>query len=114
MADRLQIYNYFEREPELKVLFIFNDDFLALELQEVQWKEGYRYVDFKGDWFTTKYLLNTEWGNDKVILYFHQQSPLQKKSLQEKFPLYATIWSTVQYDCVRREKHSATTVRPDA
>jgi PglZ domain. len=92
-----KIYNYFEREPELKVLFIFNDDFLALELQEVQWKEGYRYVDFKGDWFTTKYLLNTEWGNDKVILYFHQQSPLQKKSLQEKFPLLDVLTANMEY-----------------
>jgi late competence protein required for DNA uptake (superfamily II DNA/RNA helicase) len=27
-----KIYNYFEHEPELKVLSIFNDDFLNLEL----------------------------------------------------------------------------------
>lgn len=27
-----KIYNYFEHEPELKMLFIFNDDFLNLEL----------------------------------------------------------------------------------
>ena len=79
-----KIYNYFERDPELKVLFIFNDEFLAMELEEAQWKEGYRYVDFKGDWFTTKYKLYTEWSNDKVILYFHQPSPLQMKSLQEQ------------------------------
>ena len=31
-----KIYNYFERESDLKVLFIFNDDFLALELKEAQ------------------------------------------------------------------------------
>ena len=37
-----KIYTYFDREPDLKVLFIFNDEFLADELREVQWKEGYR------------------------------------------------------------------------
>ena len=30
-----KIYQYFERDPELKVLFIFNNEFLAMELQEV-------------------------------------------------------------------------------
>lgn len=90
-----KIYNYFERDPELKVLFIFND--LAMELEEAQWKEGYRYVDFKGDWFTTKYKLYTEWTNDKVILYFHQPSPLQMKSLQEKFPLMDVLVANMEY-----------------
>ena len=92
-----KIYNYFERDPELKVLFIFNDEFLAMELEEAQWKEGYRYVDFKGDWFTTKYKLYTEWTNDKVILYFHQPSPLQMKSLQEKFPLMDVLVANMEY-----------------
>lgn len=92
-----KIYNYFEHDPDLKVLFIFNDEFLAMELEEAQWKEGYRYVDFKGDWFTTKYKLYTEWSNDKVILYFHQPSPLQMKSLQEKFPLMDVLVANMEY-----------------
>ena len=92
-----KIYNYFERDPNLKVLFIFNDEFLAMELEEAQWEEGYRYVDFKGDWFTTKYKLYTEWSNDKVILYFHQPSPLQMKSLQEKFPLMDVLVANMEY-----------------
>ena len=54
-----KIYNYFDKNPDLRVLFIFNDEFLAMELAEATWKEGYRYVDFKGDWFTTKYNLDT-------------------------------------------------------
>ena len=82
-----KIYNYFDREPDLKVLFIFNDEFLADELREVQWKEGYRFVDFQGDWFTVKYNLDNAWADDRVVLYFHQESPLQKKSLREKFLL---------------------------
>lgn len=92
-----KIYNYFEREPELKVLFIFNDEFLADELSEVEWKAGYRYIDFKGDWFTTKYKLDTEWANEKIILYFHQPSPLQVKSLQDKFPLLDVLVANMEY-----------------
>ena len=42
-----KIYQYFERDPELKVLFIFNNEFLAVELQEIEWRTGYRYVDFR-------------------------------------------------------------------
>ena len=55
-----KIYNYFERDPELKVLFIFNDEFLAIELEEAQWKEGYRYVDSKetGSLPSTSYIRN--------------------------------------------------------
>ena len=32
-AVQQKIYDYFERDPELKVLFIFNNEFLAAELQ---------------------------------------------------------------------------------
>lgn len=96
-TSQQKIYNYFEREPELKVLFIFNDVFLADELSVVEWKAGYRYVDFKGDWFTTKYKLDTKWADEKVILYFHQPSPLQIKSLQEKFPLLDLLVANMEY-----------------
>ena len=51
-----KIYNYFDREPDLKVLFIFNDEF-----------------------------------------YFHQESPLQKKSLRESFPLLDVLTANMEY-----------------
>ena len=92
-----KIYQYFERDPELKVLFIFNNEFLAMELQEVEWRTGYRYVDFKGDWFTMKYRLDNEWQNDKVILLFHQPSPLDVKSLQASFPLMDVLAANMEY-----------------
>ena len=77
-AVQQKIYDYFERDPELKVLFIFNNEFLAAELQSLEWRTGYRYVDFKGDWFTVKYNLDNDWQYDKVILMFHQPSPLAR------------------------------------
>ena len=92
-----KIYQYFERDPELKVLFIFNNEFLAMELQEIEWRTGYRYVDFKGDWFTVKYRLDNEWQNDKVILLFHQPSPLEVKSLQASFPLMDVLAANMEY-----------------
>lgn len=92
-----KIYNYFDKNPDLRVLFIFNDEFLAMELAEATWKEGYRYVDFKGDWFTTKYNLYTTWANEKVILYFHQESPLQRKFLQGQFPLLDVLTANMEY-----------------
>ena len=92
-----KIYQYFERDPELKVLFIFNDEFLAAELETLEWRSGYRYVDFKGDWFTVKYNLDNDWQNDKVILMMHQASPLQFKSLQKDFPLLDMLVANMEY-----------------
>lgn len=92
-----KIYQYFERDPELKVLFIFNNEFLAMELQGLEWRTGYRYVDFKGDWFTVKYNLDNDWQYDKVILMMHQPSPLEMKSLQSSFPLMDILVANMEY-----------------
>ena len=92
-----KIYQYFERDPELKVLFIFNQEFLAVELEGAEWRTGYRYVDFKGDWFTVKYRLDNEWQHDKVVLLFHQPSPLEVKSLQASFPLMDLLVANMEY-----------------
>jgi hypothetical protein len=92
-----KIYQYFERDPELKVLFIFQNEFLAVELEGLEWRTGYRYVDFKGDWFTVKYNLDNDWQYDKVILMMHQASPLQKKSLQGSFPLMDVLVANMEY-----------------
>ena len=77
-----KIYNYFDREPDLKVLFIFNDDFLADELREVQWKEGYRFVDFQGDWFTVKYNLD-----NAGSALFPSRVPFAKEIVEGEFPV---------------------------
>ena len=69
-----KIYQYFERDPKLRVLFIFNNDFIVDELANSQWADGYEYVDSKGDWFTTKYKLDNEWKDKKIVLIMHQVS----------------------------------------
>ena len=95
-----KIYDYFERDTELRVLFIFQDSvdmFTTAELESTEWKSGYRYRDFKGDWFTTKYRLDNDWQNDKIVIYCHQESPLRKKSLQASFPLMDVLAANMEY-----------------
>lgn len=95
-----KIYDYFDRDTELRVLFIFQDSvdmFTTAELESVEWKSGYRYIDFKGDWFTTKYRLDNDWQNDKIVIYCHQESPLRKKSLQTSFPLMDVLAANMEY-----------------
>ena len=95
-----KIYDYFDRDTELRVLFIFQDSvdmFTTAELESVEWKSGYRYIDFKGDWFTTKYRLDNDWQNDKIVIYCHQESPLRNKSLQASFPLMDVLAANMEY-----------------
>lgn len=95
-----KIYDYFERDTELRVLFIFQnsvDMFTTAELESAEWKPGYRYVDFKGDWFTVKYCLDNDWQNDKVVIFCHQDSPLKKKALQASFPLMDVLAANMEY-----------------
>lgn len=95
-----KIYDYFDRDTELRVLFIFQDSvdmFTTAELESAEWKSGYRYIDFKGDWFTTKYRLDNDWQNDKIVIYCHQESPLRKKSLQASFPLMDVLAANMEY-----------------
>ena len=92
-----KIYQYFERNPQLRVLFIFNNEFLAEELKGADWAEGYRYVDFKDESFTVKYNLDNDWKDDKVILMVHQFSPLKQKSLQASFPLMDVLTANMEY-----------------
>ena len=92
-----KIFNYFEREPDLRVLFIFKDEFVALELEGLQWPEPYMYVEFKGDWFTTKYRLDNEWADKKIVIFFRQESPLTNKALQIDFPLMDVLAANAEY-----------------
>lgn len=92
-----KLYAYFKRNPLLKVLFIFNDPFLHDDLQGMSWETDFIYVDFKGDWFTTKYNLDHDWADKKVVLYMDMSSPPKQKSLQEKFPLMDVLAANMEY-----------------
>lgn len=91
-----KILSYFDN-PEVRVLFVFNNPLLSNELKEEEWDENFIYVEFKGDWFTTKYRLENEWSDKKVILYMAMPSPLEVKSNQENFPLMDVLVANVEY-----------------
>lgn len=83
-----KIYNYFERNPRLHVLFVF-DPFgeLEVEFREWTWKDGYKYVPFDGGWFKTKYAIEHDWKDEKVILLFRQNNPMGNQQSMLEFPL---------------------------
>lgn len=93
-----KIYNYFERNEKLKVLFIFDPmDAIASELHAVSWRDGFRFIEFDGAWFKTKYALENEWKEDKVILIFKQASPFTSTISMLKFPLLDVLCTNMEY-----------------
>ena len=92
-----KIYSYFERNENLRILFLFDPlDEIGTELHTQEWKPGYRYVDFDGCWFRMQYQLEHEWVNDKVILHFLRQSPVTTKDKQD-FPLLGLLVANMEY-----------------
>lgn len=44
-----KIYSYFERNENLKVLFVFDPmDAIASELRPLSWHDGVRFIEFDG------------------------------------------------------------------
>ena len=64
------------------------------ELAGVQWPDGYRYLAPKGSWFNIKYLIDRDWADDRVVLYFPQLSPAQ---LKQEFPLMDLLKANMEY-----------------
>ena len=93
-----KIFRYFDGSPDLHVLFVFDQmGMLQAEIADCTWPADYRIVPFEGQWFTVKYNLDNDWQYDKVILMFHQPSPLAKKSLQATFPLMDLLVANMEY-----------------
>ncbi len=91
LQDR--IYKYFERDPHLHILFIFDPMGIQLsEYEDMQWRESYRFFAFDGAWFNLKYRLCHEWKDDCVILYFNQAEPADEES-RLHFPLLGEMCS---------------------
>ncbi|MBK5203305.1 MAG: PglZ domain-containing protein [Prolixibacteraceae bacterium] len=93
-----KIYSYFERNENLKVLFIFDSlNSIASELRPLSWRKEFRYIEFDGGWFKTKYALENEWKDDKVILVFDQISPVSSPTNMLKFPLLDILCANMEY-----------------
>lgn len=98
LADK--IYAYFDRNPRLHVLFVFDSDFsrlLTTELEEISWKPGYRLVVFDGlSWLGTKVAIENEWKDDKIIIVFHRLSPSGSTNT-DTFPLSGLLAANAEY-----------------
>ena len=92
-----RIYNYFERNPQLHVLFLFDKGFLEGELAEVTWPENYRYEVFDGCWFNAKYAIENTWADKKVVLLFRQPYAPQSEEEYLKFPLLDMLVANMEY-----------------
>ncbi|MGI6233469.1 MAG: BREX-1 system phosphatase PglZ type A, partial [Prevotella sp.] len=95
-----RIYRYFDTNPQLHVLFIF-DKFLTIqtELASATWKDGYVYKVFEGSWFSTKYAIENTWKDKKVVLLFNTSEfsyPDQETS-QANFPLLDVLRANMVY-----------------
>lgn len=93
-----KIYSYFDGNPSLRVLFVFDSmGAISRDLEGLDWKDGYRVVVFGGDWFTVKYRLVNEWKDEKVILIFvGMQAPYDNES-NPSFPLYGEMKANMVY-----------------
>lgn len=93
-----RIYNYFEREPELKVLFIFDRmASISTDLREVVWQEDYVYQEFDGRWFTMKYQLATEWVDKKVVLLFPEEMKPVTPETKRDFQLLDVLTANTEF-----------------
>lgn len=83
---REKVLHHFENHPDLRVLFLFDpegqfdEEFKNLNLSDIQSHH------VRGDYFSIKHKLYTEWASEKVFLYFTITSP-HKSGKYLEFPL---------------------------
>ena len=93
-----KIISYFERNPKLHVLFIFDKmAMIESELQDVSWPDGFHYVVFDGTWFGTKYAIENTWKDEKVILLFKQEDKPVNEQKRLEFPLLDLLVANMEY-----------------
>ena len=94
-----RIYNYFERNPQLHVLFIFDKmNIIQTELEEAtEWADGYLYKVFDGAWFNTKYAIENQWKDKHVVLLFPTELYPMTEEQQLKFPLLDMLKANMEY-----------------
>lgn len=94
-----RIYSYFERNPQLHMLFIFDQmNIIQTELEEVQeWDAEYIYKVFDGAWFNTKYAIENDWKDKRVVLLFPQGTYPNTEAEQLRFPLLDMLKANMEY-----------------
>lgn len=93
-----RIYNYFDRNPQLRVLFIFDKmGGFEAELKEAQWEEDYIYHVFDGKWFNLKLKTNVDWADKKVVLLFPWEMRPDTEEKKLNFPLLDLLEANMEF-----------------
>ncbi len=93
-----KIYTYFDGNDGLRVLFIF-DQMLQIEseLEGASWRDGYHYEIFDGRWFTTKYKIEHDWSDQKVVLLFPNMIEPSGDTARDHFPLFGEMTANMVF-----------------
>ena len=93
-----RIYNYFERNPQLHVLFIFDKmNMISTELEEAIWGDEYVYEVFDGAWFNVKYAIEHNWKEKRIVLLFTDGTCPHTEAQMLKFPLLDMLKANMEY-----------------
>lgn len=94
-----RIYSYFERNPQLHVLFIFDKmNIIQTDLEGSVWDEDlYVYKIFDGAWFNTKYAIENTWKEKRIVLLFPETMYPQTEEQMLKFPLLDMLKANMEY-----------------
>lgn len=93
-----RIYSYFERNPQLHVLFIFDKMNMNItELEPVTWPDNYVYKVFDGAWFNIKYNIENTWKNKNVVLLFPNIIYPNTENQMLKFPLLDILKANMEF-----------------
>ena len=93
-----RIYNYFQRNPQLHVLFIFDKaNIIMNDLADCSWGNEYIYKVFDGAWFNTKYNIECTWKDKRVVLLFPLGTYPISEEQQLKFPLMDMLKANMEY-----------------
>lgn len=93
-----KIKQYFERNPKLHVLFIFDQmDAIGSELIDAVWDDDYVYKKFDGTWFNTKYDIEHTWKDKHVVLLFPETMYPQTEEQMLKFPLLGLLRANMEF-----------------
>ena len=90
LGDKIQ--QYFNRYPELRILFLFDatkdyrTDFDEIDLPD------YRKLVYHNNDFELKVRLNNDWLNEKVVLYLAMAQPITKEEMHA-FPLLDLLFA---------------------
>ena len=93
-----KIYNYFERNPQLHVLFIFDRmNIILQDLEDAAWDDNYVFKVFDGAWFNTKYAIENTWKDKNIILLFTNDTYPHTEEQMLKFPLLDMLKANMEY-----------------